>query len=1126
MSKKEITVGDAKVDSSQGVLIGVVARDIQQTFGLSADEVEHLLNTCISGEMKTLATEVFEDFLYNKLMPMLTDALDQNKALHNGEDLVDKVIEETKLDRERLAAEFLAQLKDIKDGIKQVQEIQVKESQDKAEQYDRRIEALNKAINEKFISRKKIGKRIDSLKEVGCFEFRVEFYDIVASNDIQELNSFLDSIDVVDKRDYLIEIIRFMLRIFDIKNHSPLAHLIQRARDKGAISGGEYFELQKQLEEEVKKIDDGFYELDVERDVFIAYAQEDIEEVKRLVSFLEKDGEIDCFYALRNLRQSRGDDYWEALCVAMAHCKGVVFISTPDSRNMKCQAVGSFGGHQGELPYIRDNLPQLFRIEFRPRYDDASIYPYGAKRQLREMFGSNNYCYDDDELYEKIIDEKESFAQVTKDTNTSHIYESRRTTENNNQNHVVTTPNSGIEIVDLRSLVGVKKNSENTAKTGDGRIAMDGEPIKYPEHDMSQEQTDEQSASTPPEEAVGEVLQFDDEDINLGYPILDDYDKSEFEIEGTVLKKYIGKGEEVIIPHGIARIEENAFSGFSNLTSVTIPESIKSIGTDAFIGCGNLTSVYYMGDIAGWCNIKFDSSSASPFAHTNLSQREKLYINNTLVSNLIIPDGVTSIGDYAFCYYTRLTSVTISNSVKLLGKSIFWGCCNISNITLGNSVIDIGDYAFAECFKIPTLNIPDTVIKIGQYAFQGCQELYSITIPENVLEIGNGAFWDCNLYEICNKSKLKITKDGVIDWRIGNDVLNIITKQEDSKLKITNEGFVFYSDKEYGNILVKYIGDAEDLVLPQNYYSQDYIIGRNAFGWKTNIKTITIPESVKSIGEYAFRGCRNLISITIPESVMDIGEHAFYICNKLGNVTMPKILAKKISLEKVFDDHFKNIKFCLTDSNGIIYDKAEFEIEGTVLKKYNGKGGEVHLPEGITEIKTNAFKNNSNITKVIIPDSVISIGSEAFDGCTNLKNLTIGKGVKYIGLQAFSHCNSLAQVHFMGDILGWCNIYYSDYCANPWGGYCHDLYINDRLLTELVIPDGVTEIKEYAFVGCSSIKSVIIPNSIESIAYNAFDKCDNLIAVTIPDRLAGFFNRNIKLIFYKQYRHINFTLTH
>ena len=256
--------------------------------------------------------------------------------------------------------------------------------------------------------------------------------------------------------------------------------------------------------------------------------------------------------------------------------------------------------------------------------------------------------------------------------------------------------------------------------------------------------------------------------------------------DGTYTVVGVGTCEdtEIVIPKthngkAVTSIGEKAFYGRAYLTSITIPDSVANIGGEAFYVCSSLTSVH-INDIAAWCAIEFSSNP--------LSYAKNLYLNGELVTDLVIPESVTSISNSAFYNCTSLTSVTIGNSVTSIGEKAFAFCSSIETITVdeGNtvyhsnancliqtasktlitgcknsiiptdgSVTSIGDYAFSSCKSI---TIPDSVTSIGYYAFYGCTSLTSITIPNSVRRINNHAFRDCT-------SLTSITFEGTVaEW--------------------------------------------------------------------------------------------------------------------------------------------------------------------------------------------------------------------------------------------------------------------------------------------------------------------------------------------------------------------------
>ncbi len=182
-----------------------------------------------------------------------------------------------------------------------------------------------------------------------------------------------------------------------------------------------------------------------------------------------------------------------------------------------------------------------------------------------------------------------------------------------------------------------------------------------------------------------------------------------------------------VIRNGTVGIADKAFADFADLVKVTIPDSVTSIGSSAFYNCTGLTAVH-ISDIASWCNIAFSGYYSNPLYYA-----KNLYLNGELVTDhLVIPNGVTSIGIYAFYYCTGLTSITIPDSVTSIGSSAFSGCTGLTSITIPDSVTSIGSYAFSGCSGLTSITIPDGVTSIGIYAFYYCDGLTSVTFENTV----------------------------------------------------------------------------------------------------------------------------------------------------------------------------------------------------------------------------------------------------------------------------------------------------------------------------------------------------------------------------------------------------------
>ena len=526
--------------------------------------------------------------------------------------------------------------------------------------------------------------------------------------------------------------------------------------------------------------------------------------------------------------------------------------------------------------------------------------------------------------------------------------------------------------------------------------------------------------------------------------------------------------------------------------------------------------------------------------------------NNSKVKKVVIEDGVTSIGNWAFESCNNLTSITIPNSVTSIGAYAFSNCYYLTNITIPNSVTSIENYAFRSCSSLTSITIPDSVTSIGKLAFYSCDSLTSITISNSVTSIEERAFAYCS----------RLTSITIPD-------------------SVTSIGEAAFAG----------CSSLTSITIPDSVTS----IGEYAFQSCSSLTSITIPDSVTSIGWYAFSNCESLTSITIPDSVTSIGSRAFSECYILKTIslscgsalkksdfgdqanlvsyalhTLKKTEAKTVTCAEDGNKEYWTCEHCgkyflsddtnpetakaveqsefiipaLNHKNAItrgaseptetapgysgdlycpdcdkvvekgytywiednltwkLYADGTLNISGAgAMKDYDYDNNpspasqkkdsvkKVVIEDGVTSIGNSAFDSCSNLTSITIPDSVSSIGNFVFYGCVSLTSITIPNSVISIGSHAFSGCG-LTSITIPNSVTS----------IEPYAFY------NCRSLTSITIPNSVTSIGSYAFYNCSSLTSITIPNSVTSIGNFAFSDCRSLTSITIPDSVTSIGN--------------------
>ncbi len=492
------------------------------------------------------------------------------------------------------------------------------------------------------------------------------------------------------------------------------------------------------------------------------------------------------------------------------------------------------------------------------------------------------------------------------------------------------------------------------------------------------------------------------------------------------------------------------------------------------------------------------------------------------IKKIIIKDGVTNIGNYAFYKLTKLTSVSIPDSVTSIGDSAFYGCKSITSIKIPYDVTNIGRYAFTFCSSLVSISIPSSVKSIGKMAFHNtkwldtkreqdplviinnflidgkncegdviipdgircieenafekCSGITSVTIPESVTSIEDDAFAECTgLTSIEIPSGVKnIGTHAFVSCKNLSSLT--IPKNVESVGVSAFSATKWYNEKKKESPLVI----EKDILIDAQYCEGDIII----------------PEGVRTIADGAFYFNWNINSLTIPESVIRIGKEAFYY-NNIKNISYSgtKIQWNNINIASGNDGLLNaDINFKLS-----IIDSGECGTEGcAVTWTFDSNGCLTISGEGIMdeEAYTQWEMYAADIFNVVIDNGVTSIGKYRFNDCINLTSISVSnENINY---------SSADGVLFNEDKTELIRFPYKNkndnyIIPNSVTIIGNEAFYKCTGLASVTIPDNLTTIEKEAFRECKGLKTLTLPDSVTGIGNHAFYMCTNLIGINIPD---------------------------
>ncbi len=558
--------------------------------------------------------------------------------------------------------------------------------------------------HKEFVSNEELERICKKILDLNPDDFYAQFYLATCKEDYS-LEEFLSSLNIARHYYDIEDMLNYLIRGLQARWINAVSTLIENAYKSRDIN--KYDNYRTRFEKMADNVDNGIFEPTLPRDIFIAYSSSDMKKVNELLRVLEEENGLSCFVAARNLRHGSGavENYREAIKTAINNCNTVVFVSSENSRNNRCEAMS-------ELNYIKDNLPKMGRIELL-----ASAYKGNAiERVFTRFFNGLEYCTSAQEVAERYVDNY-MFDDTEEDSEAERIAREKAEAEEAKRRFEEETRQK-LEAefaAKLKAEAEAKRKAEAEAEAKrKAEAEAEAEARRRAEAEAEARRRAEAEAKRKAEaEAEAEAKRR----AEAASPL------SDFEIENGVLKKYKGNSENVVIPNSVTSIGEKAFYKCKGIASIEIPNSVTRIGYEAFRDCSSLTSIE-------------------------------------------IPNSVTRIGKGAFAGCSSLESIMVDKSntvyhsagnclIETKSKTLIAGCKN-STIPTDGSVTSIGGSAFAGCSSLTSINIPNSVTSIGVCAFSSCSSLTSINIPNSVTSIGEWAFVSCrSLKNIYCKVRIK-----------------------------------------------------------------------------------------------------------------------------------------------------------------------------------------------------------------------------------------------------------------------------------------------------------------------------------------------------------------------------------
>lgn len=499
----------------------------------------------------------------------------------------------------------------------------------------------------------------------------------------------------------------------------------------------------------------------------------------------------------------------------------------------------------------------------------------------------------------------------------------------------------------------------------------------------------------------------------------------------------------------LTNIPKNSFKGCSSLKEIYIPKQITEMGDSAFENAG-LTSLSFAKD-----------------------------------------NQIKSLPSKAFKNNVNLTSVNLSDNLEVLSNQGFQGCESLSTISFPDSVYAIDESTFAGCKSLSLVNVNEGLLSIGKMAFKGCSALRNIELPSSLLSVNSNAFENSGLEGIVIPNGVQGISESVFK---GCSKLKQITVPfiGSSQAVAKNLGYLF-GDNDYSTQETSIPATLKSITI-----TKGLVVAYGAFYNCRNVKEINLSPNTTTISSEAFYNCNNLRYIKIPSTVTTYSSSAFSYCYRLFEV---EELSPYVTVNKGGSGAGE---FALA----VYTSDTATKMEKTTVNGYNfAKSSSVWYLTDLPEEKDFTLPSSVNGSKYIIPryfffrtvankltltSGVNSISDYAFND-TYIQNVLTNNAKFTLGNQVFANTSKLKKVDLS-------NLQDLTYLPER-------TFENNSELTEVKLPQTISQIGAYAFAYCTKLNSINMPNALSAIGNYAFDNCLAIKALTFPNNLerVGFY---------------------